>query len=332
MRLRLLAALCAGVVLSPSIAISKQKYVQTGVPRAFKDLDAEVKKLIKKDSKDPATKRFDHLMTYLGLAASCPAADCHAITGAQWVTANLDADTDDEKVLAITTVGDGKCPSARLHVFVFDAKEKNFVVSDRTELHLTGAAKPTLQVTAAHVHDGKVKDLVLRADGQCDGGKREHEVRIESFAGGRLSTLVNSADHTTELVSHALIGAAPAAIELTDSKGKTARLWYDADSEGYDALRPYTEVIQKSISKDDDVTLSPKECAAPLGSTLATECHLEGNAKLQVAVQHGKAIGATVTITPASAETNRCIRAKLASETWKDVAAVSGCVRTFAVK
>ncbi len=331
MRCRLLLAVALAVVVSPAVATSKPKYVQTGVPRSMKELEGELKKLNKKEGKDSAAKRYDAFMTFIGLAATCPTADCHSISGTSWVTANLDGDTDDEKVLTITTLGDGPCPSARMQVLVFDSKEKGWVASDQTSLRLPGANKPVLSVTAANVHDAKVKDLVLRADGQCAGEKRLHEVRVESFEHGRLDTLMTSTDHTNELASHAFAGTAPVTIELTDAKGKT-KLYYDESSAAFDALRPYDEVIKKSVSKDDDVTLSTKECAAPLGAALATECHVEGTAKMQVAVQHGKAIGATVAVTPANTEITRCLRARIASEAWKDVGAVSGCVRTFAVK
>jgi len=331
MRPRVVLGLAFLISLCPALAMPKPKYVQTGVPRTLKELETELKKLTKKEGKDAAAKRYDAFMSFIGLAATCPAADCHAINGTQWITANLDADADDEKVLTITTVGDGACPSARLQVLVFDSTPKGWVASDQMHLHLSGATKPILQVTAANVHDSKMKDLVLRADGQCSGGKREHEVRVESFEKGRLDTLMASADHTSDLLGHALVGAAPAAIELTDAKGKL-KLWYDTDSAAYDGLRPYDEAIKKSVSKDDEVTLSTKDCAAPLGPALAAECHLDGNAKLQVAVQQGKAIGATVTVTPANHATTRCLRARIASESWKDVAGVTGCVRTFAVK
>jgi hypothetical protein len=120
-------------------------------------------------------------------------------------------------------------------------------------------------------------------------------------------------------------------IELTDGKGKT-KLAYDETSASFDALRPYDEVIKKSVSKDDDVTLSVKECAEPLGTTLATECHVDGSVELQVAVQQGKALGATVTLSPANTEVTRCLRAHIAAATWKSAPAVSGCVRTFVVK
>lgn len=331
MRVRVLLVLSAAMSLCPSVATSKPKYVQTGVPRALKELDAELKKLTKKDSKESAAKRYDAFMTFIGLAATCPAADCHSIVGTQWLTANLDDDADDEKVLTITTAGDGACPSARMQVLVFDNKPKGWVASDQTHLHLSGATKPTLQVTAAHVHDAKIKDLVLRADGQCASGKREHEVRVETFQLGHLDTIMTSSDHTKELVSHALVGAAPVAIELADASGKT-KLFYDEDSAAYDPLRTYDDVIKKSVSKDDDVTLSTKECAAPLGGELASTCHVEGTAKLQVAVQHGKAVGATVSVNPPNREVIRCLRKHVAAETWKDVSGVSGCVRTFAVK
>ncbi len=331
MRARVILVLSAIVALCPSIATSKPKYVQTGVPRALKEIEAELGKLTKKGAKEPAAKRYDAFMTFIGLAATCPAGDCHAIAGAQWLTANLDEDADDEKVLAITTTGDGACPSARMQVLVFDNKPKGWVASDQTHLRLSGANKPTLQVTTAHVHDAKIKDLVLRADGQCSSGKREHEVRIESFAQGHLDTLMTSTDHAKELLSHALVGSAPVAIDLTDATGKT-RLFYDEDSAAYDPLRPYDEVLKKSVSKDDDVTLSVKECAAPLGGELASTCHVEGTAKLQIAVQHGKAVGATIAVTPANREITRCLRAHVATTTWKDVDGMSGCVRTFAVK
>lgn len=293
------------------------------------DIEAHVKALT--TAKD-APAAFDALMTWLGASATCPTGDCEKVLATKWLDANLDADEGDERVLSITTAGAGACPSARLAVVVFDKTAKGWIAAASTSVRIAGATDLVAEVAAAQVHSAKVKDLVVRLDGRCEGGEREHELRVSTFEQGRLDELATSADFVGKgLVAHAVSGAPPAAIQLTDAKGKT-QLWFDASAWAYDALPPYEDAKKAAVSKDDDETLSTKECAAPLAAAVALECGLEGNAKVQVLVRQGKAIGATVAVTPADAAFVRCMRKHVASATWPSLPGATGCVRTFAAK
>jgi hypothetical protein len=294
----------------------------------LKELEERAKKDLAK-GKDGA-KRFDAFMKYLGVAATCPAADCKEIASTKWVTANLDADVEDEHVLAITTVGSGPCPAVHFTAIVFDSVPNGFTAVAHRTLRLSGAAKPIAEVTAAHVHSAAAKDLVFRIDGECPDGAREHEVHVASLESGKLVELVDSTQFSKELTAHKIVGSPPAAIELVGAK--KIKLLFDEASAAYDPLPPYDVAIKNNVAKEDDTTLSLKECAAPLSTTAVSECGLSGSAKVQVVVQNGKAIGLTVSSTPSSPTFVRCLRKELAAATWKSAPGAIGCTKTFTIK
>ncbi len=291
-----------------------------------KDLDAEVKKLL---GKGAPSKRWDAMMKFLGVSRSCPA-ECKEIASAKVLTANLDGDSDDERVLAITTVGDGACAAASLEVFVLDPKPKGFASLAHTHLHLSGGAKPLGEVTATKIHSASVKDLVLRVDGQCPGSAREQSIRVVTLEHGKLEELASS-ETVPELASYAVHGAPPATIELKDSKATTT-LYFDSVAFAYDALPPYEPTMKNSVSKDTDDVLTTKQCAAPISAAVAAACKVSGTATIQVAVREGQPIGLTVTTTPEQPPVVRCLRKKVARATWDSTPAVSGCKQTFTVK
>lgn len=316
---RLLLSLSLGLV-APG-ASAKDADEITG-----KQLDAQVKKLL---GKGDASKRFNAMMKFLGVQDHC-SANCKEIASAKVLTANIDGDGDDEKVLAIATVGDGACPAATLEVFILDLKGKGFVPLVHTSMSLTGGTKPTLDVVATAVHSATLKDLVLHVDGQCAGGTREHSIKVITFEHGKLEELANSAD-VPELVSYSIVGPPPATIQLKDAKA-THKLVFEPVGFMYDALPPYDLTIKNSVSKDTDDVLTTKQCAAPLGSSVAAACKVSGTAKLQVAVKEGHAIGLTVTTTPEQPKVVNCLRKNVAAATWDSTPATSGCSQTFTVK
>jgi hypothetical protein len=324
----------APLTIAPSASAKKP---HPGLPKPMKEIEAQAKQLTKgPTSATGAAAAFDGFMKWLGLEASCESSACKSVASTQWLTANLDEDAEDEKVLAIVTLGDGPCKAASLDAIVFEAAGSDWVAKDRVRMLHAGATTPKLEVTAASVHHDKIKDLVLHADGQCTGGAREQLLRVESFAHGQLQTMADSTEHVgTGLLSYALhapsAGASPSPIELTDGKGKT-KLFFDELAFAYDALPPYETALKASTSKDDDATLSTKECAAPLGGEVAAACHLSGDAKVQVAVQNGKAIGLTVTMSPAKSSFAHCMRKKVAAASWPSLPGVTGCVRTYSAK
>lgn len=310
------------LLLSPAVGAKDHAH-------PLKELDDRAKKDLAK-GKD-GSKRFDAFMKYLGVNATCPAADCKEIASTKWLTANLDSDAEDERVLAITAVGSGACPAAHFTVIVFDSVANGFTAVAHKTLRLSGAAKPITDVTASHVHSAAAKDLVLRVDGECPDGAREHEVHVDALDNNKLVELVDSTQYSKDLVSHRIVGSPPASMELAGAKGKT-KLLFDEASNAYDPLPPYDVAIKNNVSKDDDTTLSMKECAAPLGTALMSECGLSGSAKVQVVVQHGKAIGLSVGATPASPSFVRCVRKELAASSWKDASGAIGCTKTFTIK
>jgi hypothetical protein len=330
MRVACLVSLSSLLLVSGGASAKKP---HPGLPKPMKEIEAKVKQLAKE--KDPALA-FDGFMKWLGLEATCEPSACKSIAEAKWLTANLDGDAEDEKVLAIVTHGEGPCKPASLEVLVFEPFDEAWVAKDRTRLLHAGATTPKLEVSASNVHHDKIKDLVLHADGQCAGGAREQSVRVESFEHAQLLTLADSAEHVgTALVSYALhapsAGAAPSPIELSDGKVKT-KLFFDELAFMYDALPPYETALKAATSKDDDATLSTKECAAPLGGDVAMACHLSGDAKVQVAVQNGKATGVTITMSTPKASFASCMRKKVAAASWPSLPGVTGCVRTFSAK
>ncbi|MBI2395416.1 MAG: hypothetical protein HYV09_37955 [Deltaproteobacteria bacterium] len=323
--MRIASRVLIGIVLCASPASSSET---APAPHPMPDVEAQAKGL--STAKDVPVA-YDALMSWLGLSA-CPSGECDKVLSVKWTDANLDADEADERVLAITTSGAGACPSARVAVVVLDKTAKGWIAAASTSLRIAGATAPVAEVVAAQVHSAKVKDLVVRLDGRCDGGEREHELRVVTFEQGRLDEIATSVDFVGKgLVAHAVSGAAPATIQLTDAKGKT-QLWFDPSAYAYDALPPYEDAKKATVSKDDDDTLSTKECAAPLSAAVALECGLEGSAKVQVLVKQGKAIGATVAVTPANPSFVRCMRKHVASASWPSLPGATGCVRTFAAK
>jgi len=293
-------------------ASSKPKKLK-GEPRGLADIEARTKVLEK--SKDAAGD-FDAFTEWLGVASVfCAPEACKTIASVKWLTGNLDADAELEKVLAITTRGGGECAPSNLDVFVLDATSKTAVA----------------EASLAKVHASTLDDLVVRVDTQCAKSPRDHVLRVHTLESGRLEEIATSVDLLgKDLVSHAFVGSAPVTLELASAKGKT-KLTFDP-AYGYDAF-PSVEAAKKTaITKSDDDSLGANECAAPLGTNLATDCDLAGTAKVEVLVQNGKALGMTVTVTPASLSTTRCLRQKVAAASWKSAPGVTGCTRTFAVK
>lgn len=313
------------VLCSAGPASSKPKKLE-GQPQALAELEAKVKDLEK--SKDPRAD-FDALATWLDVPVTCAKDACDKIS-AKWLVGNLDDDAPDERVLAITTKGTGTCAPASLEVFVFDATSKTDVrVLGHAHAAVSGAK--LADVSLANVHSSALKDVVVRTEGQCGAAAAEHVVRIYTLETGRLEELVTSEDWAgTSLVSHAFVGTAPVAIELSTAKGKTKLAWDPA--QGYDPFPSYDQAKKSALSASDDETLGTKECAAPLGSDVALDCKLRGSAKVDVLVQNGKALGMTVATTPVDRDFAHCLRKKLSTTTWKSAGAASGCTRTWAVK
>lgn len=301
-----------------------------GEPRALADIEAKAKALEK--SKDPAGD-FDALTEFLGVSSVfCAPEACKSITHVKWLTGNLDADADSEKVLAITARGGGECAPTNLDVFVLDATSKTeFKVVAHTRQSFDAGKDPIAEASLAKVHSSAVDDLVVRVDAQCQKSPREHVLRVHTLESGRLEEIASSADLLgKDLLSHAFVGSAPVTLELASAKGKT-KLTFDP-AHGYDSF-PSVETAKKTaITKSDDDSLGANECAAPLGTNLASDCDLSGTAKVEVLVQNGKALGMTVTVTPASLSTTRCLRQKVAAASWKSAPGVTGCTRTFTVK
>jgi hypothetical protein len=294
---------------------------------SFGEIETQLKTLAK--PKDPALA-YESFTAWLGLSSKCPAG-CKTFSS-KWIAAELDGDPEAEKVLAITASAGGKCGAASLEVFVFDAVGKDWSAVAHESLALAGADAPVADVAAKKVHDPKIDDLILHVDGRCEGGAREQQIDVLTLEKGKLRSLAASQDYVgSALLSYEIVGAAPATIELHSASGKS-KLLYDEASVSYDALPPYESTLKASLSKDDDDVLSTSECAAPLPASLASECKLDGTMKVQVVVQHGKAIGLTVKVDPSKPKTARCVRKKVAAASWKDLAGASGCVRTFAAK
>ncbi len=317
-------------LLAAAPAASKPKLA--GEPKPLAEIEAQLKQLTA-PSKKEAAERFDSLTKWLGIGLhTCPEDACKTIVATKIVSANLDSDSDDEKVLSITTRGAGACAPVHLTAIVLDSTPSGWVASGKADLAVSAApATPTADVSAANVHSSKVKDLVLRVDGQCAGGTREQKLSVQSFETGKLVELMATEDSVgTTLSSHAFSGDPPVAIELTHPKGKTKLSFVEA-AFGYDALPSYDEASKKSVSKDDDLMLSSTDCAAPLGGSLALDCNLNGTAKVQVFVQQGKAIGLTVTSDPPKPSFVRCMRQRVIASTWKAVPGPTGCTRSYKV-
>ncbi len=310
-------------------ASSKPKKLK-GEPRGLADIEARTKVLEK--SKDAAGD-FDAFTEWLGVASVfCAPEACKTIASVKWLTGNLDADAELEKVLAITTRGGGECAPSNLDVFVLDATSKTELkVVAHTRQSFEASKTAVAEASLAKVHASTLDDLVVRVDTQCAKSPRDHVLRVHTLESGRLEEIATSVDLLgKDLVSHAFVGSAPVTLELASAKGKT-KLTFDP-AYGYDAF-PSVEAAKKTaITKSDDDSLGANECAAPLGTNLATDCDLAGTAKVEVLVQNGKALGMTVTVTPASLSTTRCLRQKVAAASWKSAPGVTGCTRTFAVK
>lgn len=280
------------------------------------ELEARVKALGK--AKD-VSKDVEALFKSLGVVQGCSPADCKKLVSTKWLTANLDSDSDDEKVLAITTSNGATCASANLDVIVLESGPKGWRSAGHTRVHVSGAA-PLTEVTAAAVHDSALKDLVVHVDGECSG-TREQSMHVVTFEHGHLEELAA----VNDLTSYKLLGTPPVTLQINGA----SKLLFDPLAFAYDALPPYEAALKSSVSKDDDATLSIKECAASIPPALAVECGLAGKAKVQVLVQHGRAIGLSVSSTPAKPSFVRCMRQKLAQATWNDVPGATGCTRTF---
>lgn len=323
-----LAIVCSVMGSVPLVAAS-----DPAIPRPMTEIEARAKALVTtKDKPEDAAARFDAFTKWLGMSLLCPEGACGSIVSAKWTSANLDLDEDDEKVLAITTAGAGTCAPAHVEAIVFDATKDGWAAVGHASVRLAAATGPTTEVVAASVHASKVKDLIVRVDGRCDGGERAQELRVLTLEHGRLEEIAASADFVgTGLVAHALEGAPPAKLVLTDANGKKP-LFFDEAAFAYDALPPYDVALKASVSKDDDETLGTKQCAAPLGPSVALDCGLEGKAKVQVVVQKGRATGLSVSVTPAHPSFVRCMRKHVAAASWPSVPGATGCTRTYAAK
>ncbi len=283
-------------------------------------------------------KRFTAFTKWLGVGVSC-SGTVDTVVSTKWITANLDEDADEERVLAVTSsfVGSAGAPSTRLDVIVFDSSAGGYIAAGHKTFSITTKSSPTkssatTEVIAAPVHSSKMKDLVLRIDGQSATGDRAQELHVATFEHGKLEELASSADFVgSALVSHALTGGPPSTLELVHDKGK-ASLWFDEASFTYDALPGYEEALKKTTSSDDAQTISVKECSAPLPGNVALDCGLDGKAKVQVLVQNGKATGLTITATPANTPFVRCMRKHVAAASWSSATGATGCTRTFATK
>lgn len=329
MRGRVPLLLAAATLVVAGAAHSKSKKLK-GETRALADVEARVKALPKAKN---APEAFDGLTEWLGVAAvSCPTDACDSVVSAKLLSGNVDGDAELEKVLVVVTRGAGDCATTSLEVLVLDpvAGGKDVKLVAHTRLSTRGGKDTVADASLAKVHSAALDDLVLRVDGRCGKGPREHVVRVHTLESGRLEEIASSEDVAgKELESHALSGGPPATIDFATGKGKT-KVSFDA-AYGYDPYPSYDTAKKGAMSKQDDETLLPNECSAPLGTNLAADCDLSGSAKIEVLVQNGKALGLTVTVTPASLPTTRCLRQKVATSTWKSVPGASGCTRSFKV-
>ena len=318
------AVLCGTVLLAvASFSGRASPKPKKGDGKGIGAIEVRVAKLQK--SKD-ARADFDDLSTWLGSSSGCGDA-CDELASFKWASANLDDDPEEEKILAVTMRGAGACAPATVHVLALDpAGGGEYALVGHEQLELRGVDGPDLSFAA--VHQFGRKDLVVSASGKCAS---ERLLRVYTMERGRLEELAASDEAVgRSLTAHAFVGGPPAAIELTTPKG-VVKLAYDPEY-GYGNLPSYAQIKKDVVSASDDNALSSKECTAPLGTQLALDCGLSGSAKIEVMVQHGKAIGLTVTSTPVSRAFGRCVRKKLASASWKSLAAPSGCTRTFAIK
>jgi hypothetical protein len=269
------------------------------------DLEAKVKNL--KTGKD-----VDALFKHLDVQQGC--AGCKKVVATKWLLANVDT-----KVLAITSTDEAKpCATWTLDVIVLQPVGNVLQQRGHIRQKVTGSS-PLADVSSVAVHDAAVKDLVIHTDGECSG-TRENILQVWSYEHSKLEELLKVDGFTTQKI----VGPPPATIQVDKAK-----LLFDPLAYSYDALPQYDVTIKSTVSKDTDETLSMKECAAGVGTSLVSECGLSGSAKVQVAVQHGKAIGLTVSSTPPKPAFVRCMRKKLGEATWKDVPGATGCTRTF---
>lgn len=316
-------ALAVLAVLMVASATSGKPKKLEGEVRALAEIESKVKDL--QASKSPKAD-FDALTTWLGVPARCD--DCDAFRAANWLSGDLDGDPDEEKVLALTMKGAGACAVTTLDVIVFDRRGTEWMAVGHTRASVGGAK--AAEVSLAKVH-AQMQDLILRVQGQCAPAAVEQRVSVFTLETGRLEQIAASDDVVgSGLTGYTVVGAPPSAIEWASAKGK-AKVTYDP-AHGYDTFASYEQAKKAAVSGSDDQTLGPTECGAPMTTELATECRLKGDAKLDVMVQHGKAIGMTVTTSPLDRAFGRCARKVLAAATWKSVPAASGCSRSFSVK
>lgn len=329
MRGRVPLLFAAAALVVSGAAHSKAKKLK-GEPRGLSDVEARVKVLTKTKN---AAETFDALTEWLGVpAVSCPTDACDSLVSAKLLSGNLDGDAEAEKALVIVTRGAGECAATSLEVLVLDpvAGGKDVKLVAHTRLSARGGKDTVADASLAKVHSAALDDLVLRVDGRCGKGPREHVVRVHTLESGRLEEIASSEDVAgKELDSHAVSGGPPATIDFASGKGKT-KVSFDA-AYGYDPYPSYEAAKKNAVSKQDDETLLPNECSAPLGTNLAADCDLSGSAKIEVLVQNGKALGLTVTVTPANLPTARCLRQRVATAAWKSVPGASGCTRSFKV-
>jgi serine/threonine protein kinase len=98
------------------------------------------------------------------------------------------------------------------------------------------------------------------------------------------------------------------------------------------AFPSFDDALKQANGKIDDEILSQAEACAPVESSLAFQCGLDQSAYVKVAIQRGKAIGATVTTSPEQPSFNACMKSRLARLSWKDVPGVSTCLRSWKSK
>jgi hypothetical protein len=98
---------------------------------------------------------------------------------------------------------------------------------------------------------------------------------------------------------------------------------------GYAGGSNADEALKKSVSDFEAESLMPNECSAPVGGGIAAACGLNGSARAKTVVQNGKAIGVTVTTDPNQPGVNSCMEGRIRGLSWRSVAGVTVCIRTF---
>ncbi len=101
---------------------------------------------------------------------------------------------------------------------------------------------------------------------------------------------------------------------------------------GWGGGTDYDTALKSAIGDMDAELLSPSECGNPIGTGIAASCGLDGKAWVKVAIQHGHALGVTVTTDPDQPGVNSCIAGNVRGLSWRNTGGVSTCTRTFKTK